>query len=221
MNDMNAKPADAEHPLRFRTGSTRCSTRPASTSCVVSSKHNIQYLLGGYRFFFFDYMDAIGAQPLPAALRLREGQAGARRLCRQLDGVLGAASTAASGCRRSKPRRWGTRDAMQLAVEHIAQARRERARIGVERAFLPADAEAALREALPAARDRRRADAARAAARASRRRPSSTLLREASERVVDSMLAVFAGHGPGTTKRELAEALRREEVERGLTSNIA
>src|SRR3954449_826315 len=27
---------------------------------VVTSKHNVQYLLGGYRFFFFDYMDAIG-----------------------------------------------------------------------------------------------------------------------------------------------------------------
>src|SRR5580692_2296129 len=27
---------------------------------VLTSKHNIQYLLGGYRFFFFDAMDAIG-----------------------------------------------------------------------------------------------------------------------------------------------------------------
>ena len=27
---------------------------------VVTSKHNIQYLLGGYRFFFFDHFDAIG-----------------------------------------------------------------------------------------------------------------------------------------------------------------
>src|SRR5436190_18246863 len=27
---------------------------------VVTSKHNVQYLLGGYRFIFFDYMDAIG-----------------------------------------------------------------------------------------------------------------------------------------------------------------
>ena len=27
---------------------------------VVSSKHNIQYLFGGYRFFFFDHFDAIG-----------------------------------------------------------------------------------------------------------------------------------------------------------------
>src|SRR5438046_3481454 len=27
---------------------------------LATSKHNVQYLLGGYRFFFFDYMDAIG-----------------------------------------------------------------------------------------------------------------------------------------------------------------
>ena len=27
---------------------------------LVTSKHNVQYLLGGYRFFFFDYMDAMG-----------------------------------------------------------------------------------------------------------------------------------------------------------------
>ena len=34
---------------------------------VVTSKHNIQYLLGGYRFFFFDVMDAVGvSRYLPA-----------------------------------------------------------------------------------------------------------------------------------------------------------
>src|ERR1700728_4316707 len=27
---------------------------------VISSKHNIQYLFGGYRFFFLDHFDAIG-----------------------------------------------------------------------------------------------------------------------------------------------------------------
>jgi Xaa-Pro aminopeptidase len=42
-------------------------------------------------------------------------------------------------------------------------------------------------------------------------------LRTASELVVDSMLAVVASHGPGATKLELVEALRREEVNRGLT----
>src|ERR671935_1964814 len=27
---------------------------------VATSKHNVQYLLGGHRAFFFDYMDAMG-----------------------------------------------------------------------------------------------------------------------------------------------------------------
>ena len=27
---------------------------------LATSKHAVQYLLGGHRFFFFDYMDAIG-----------------------------------------------------------------------------------------------------------------------------------------------------------------
>ena len=43
------------------------------------------------------------------------------------------------------------------------------------------------------------------------------MLRTASELVVDSMLAVIGSHGPGATKIELVEALRREEVNRGLT----
>src|SRR5207248_7828121 len=42
-------------------------------------------------------------------------------------------------------------------------------------------------------------------------------LRIASEGVIDSMLAVIANHAPGATKRELSEALRREETNRGLT----
>ena len=27
---------------------------------ILTSKHNVQYMLGGYRFFMFDTMDAIG-----------------------------------------------------------------------------------------------------------------------------------------------------------------
>jgi Xaa-Pro aminopeptidase len=48
-------------------------------------------------------------------------------------------------------------------------------------------------------------------------RTELTQLREASERVVASMLAVFDGCAPGQTKNELVDRLRREEVERGLT----
>src|SRR5664279_3386139 len=34
--------------------------RAGIDALIVSSKHNIQYLLGGYRFFFFEHFDAIG-----------------------------------------------------------------------------------------------------------------------------------------------------------------
>ena len=53
--------------------------------------------------------------------------------------------------------------------------------------------------------------------RARKTREELDLLRIASDLVVDSMLAVIASHGPGATKAELVEALRREEVNRGLT----
>jgi Xaa-Pro aminopeptidase len=42
------------------------------------------------------------------------------------------------------------------------------------------------------------------------------ILRFASEKVVDSILAVFAGHGPDATKRQIVDALRSEEQNRGL-----
>jgi hypothetical protein len=37
---------------------------------IVTSKHNIQYLLGGYRFFFFDQFDALGIARYLPILRL-------------------------------------------------------------------------------------------------------------------------------------------------------
>ena len=43
------------------------------------------------------------------------------------------------------------------------------------------------------------------------------MLKDASEKVIDAMMAAIAQSGPGTTKAEIAETLRREEVNRGLT----
>ena len=34
--------------------------RPGIDVLIANSKHNIQYLLGGHRSIFFDYMDAMG-----------------------------------------------------------------------------------------------------------------------------------------------------------------
>lgn len=89
------------------------------------------------------------------------------------------------------------------------------ARIGAELAFLPADSAAALRGALP---DSEIKDAlfVLERLRAVKRPDELQKLRLASEKVIDSMLAVIAKNGPGATKRELTEALRREETDRGL-----
>ena len=53
---------------------------------LATSKHNVQYLLGGYKFIFFSAMDAIGHSRYLPVRDLREGPARARRLCRQPHG---------------------------------------------------------------------------------------------------------------------------------------
>jgi Xaa-Pro aminopeptidase len=110
----------------------------------------------------------------------------------------------------------GSLDAAQAAADYLAKLGPNVKRIGVERAFLPADADELLRRALP------RAELVEAQFPLERLRACKTpqelaYLSEASDRVVDSMLAVIAAHGPGSSKLELTEALRREEVNRGLT----
>ncbi len=104
---------------------------------------------------------------------------------------------------------------MAAAVEHLKAIGLQRGRIGIETAFLGADADRALRAGLP------NAALIDALAPLERFRAVKTpeeleYLRVASERVVDSMLAVIAGHAPGASTADLTEALRREEVLRGM-----
>jgi Xaa-Pro aminopeptidase len=110
----------------------------------------------------------------------------------------------------------GSLDATQKAIDHLRKAGIKVGRIGAELAFLPADAAMALRSAFP---DSELKDALFALERLRARKTPEELekLRIASDRVIESMLAVIARHGPGTTKQELADALKREEVNRGLT----
>lgn len=181
---------------------------------LLTSKHNIQYLLGGYRFFFFDFMDAIGvSRYLPVMIypKGRPDQAayfgnGLETYERQLDKFWPATVATKS---------WGTLDVMKLAADHLKKLGPQRT-IGVEMSFLPADAHAALREAMP------NCEIVDALLPLERLRAVKTadelaLLQKASEGVVSSMLAVMGAHGPGTTKQQLNEALRLEEIKRGLT----
>jgi Xaa-Pro aminopeptidase len=110
----------------------------------------------------------------------------------------------------------GSLDAAKKAIDYLRKAVIKARRIGAELAFLPFDAATALRDAFP---DGELKDALFTLERLRARKTPAELekLRIASDRVIDSMLAVITKNGPGTTKQELADALKREEVNRGLT----
>lgn len=187
--------------------------RAGIDALIVSSKHNIQYLLGGYRFFFFAHFDAIGVGRYVPLLVYQRGHAertryignGMERYEKEL-GALWAPEFVTA---------WYGPGAMRAAVEHLRRLGLESGAIGVERAFLGADAEEVLRTELPRARI---VDALIPLERFRAVKTARELqyLREASDKVVDSMLAVIAGHGPGISTRDLADALCREEQLRGL-----
>ena len=182
---------------------------------VATSKHNVQYLLGGHRAFFFESMDAMGLSRYLPVLVYPKGS-------RQKAGYFGHRM---EGFQKENDPFWvpesqtnssGTVDAMQKAIDHVRKLGAKPRRIGAELGFLPVDAGAALRNAFP---DSEVVDALFVLERLRAVKSPEELrkLRIASERVIESMLAVIANHGPGATKRELTEALRREETNRGLT----
>ena len=182
---------------------------------LATSKHNVQYLLGGHRAFFFDYMDAMGlSRYLPVLIYPKGAPDKAAYIGHRLEKFqqevrplwVPEVQTSSSG----------SVDAVEKAIDHVRRLGPGRRRIGAELAFLPLDAGMALRRALP---DADLVDALPLLERLRARKTPEELqkLRVASELVIDSMQAVIAGHGPGTTKQELADALKREEVARGLT----
>jgi Xaa-Pro aminopeptidase len=104
---------------------------------------------------------------------------------------------------------------MTQAIAHLRRLGLLGKRIGVELAFLPADAALAL---ISATAQDRVTDAFFVLERLRARKTGDEieLLRQASDRVVASMVATVANTRPGMTKQDFSEALRREETERDL-----
>lgn len=181
---------------------------------LATSKPAVRYLLGGHISFFFEHADAIGQNRyLPVFIYPRG----------QHDQVAYVGDRMEASQQEVAPL-WvpnvqmassGSTDAMRRASAFIRQAGIKPKRIAVETAFLPADAMQVLRDALP---DAVIADALPILERLRAVKSPDEIekLRIASDRVIDAMLTVIGGHGPGRTKRELVEALRREETARGL-----
>jgi len=182
---------------------------------LATSKHNVQYLLGGHRAFFFDYMDAMGlSRYLPVMVYPKGKPEKAAYFGHRLENFQHQVKPLWVG--EVQANSSGALDTMQKATDYVKRSGVPAKRIGIETTFMPMDAGAALRNAMP---DSEIKDALVVLERQRLRKSPEELamLRTASEKVIDSMMAVIANHGPGSTKAEIAEALRREEVNRGLT----
>jgi Xaa-Pro dipeptidase len=181
---------------------------------LATSKHNTQYLLGGYKFIFFAAMDAIGhSRYLPIVVYEKGGPDHAAYIGNRMEGGEHQnhpfwTPTLHAAC-------WGTLDAANLAVEHLTKIGKAQARIGIEPGFLPSDAYTLIRKALPEAKliD---ATAMLERMRAIKTEDELEKLRIASELITDSMLATIASTGGGSSKSEIIERLRREETNRGI-----
>jgi Xaa-Pro aminopeptidase len=182
---------------------------------LATSKHNVQYLLGGHRALFFDYMDATGLTRYLPIMVYPKGQPDkAAYFGHRLENFqqqvkpLWTSEVQANSS--------GTLDTMKKATDYVKRLGGSSKRIGIETSFMPMDAGMALKTALP---DSEVKDALVVLERQRLRKSPEelALLKAASEKVIDSMMTVIANHGPGSTKAEITEALRREEVNRGMT----
>ncbi len=182
---------------------------------LATSKHNVQYLLGGHRAFFFESMDAMGLSRYLPVFVYQKGEpqkAGffGHRMETYQNEVTPFWTTELS------TKSSGSVDVMEKAADYVRKLTPKPKRIGIEVAFLPVDSSAVLRKAFP---DSEFTDALFVLERLRARKTLQELemLRIASDAVIDSMITVIQNHGPGVTKNELTEALRREETMRGLT----
>ena len=181
---------------------------------VAVTRFNVQHMLGGYRYFFFANMDAIGlSRYLPALVYCKGAPQDAFYV----------------GCGNE---RWGTEvfplwvtDVRHVSwssvdtAHAVAAGLRERglatATIAVEKAFLPADAWDVLRNELP---DATFVEAQKLleGMRAVKSPAELDLVRTASVGIIDSMLATFHASTPGETEAQIVERFRREQTGRGM-----
>jgi Xaa-Pro aminopeptidase len=181
---------------------------------LATSKHNVQYLLGGHRANFFDYMDATGVtRYLPVFIYPKGAPEKAVYVGHRLEGFQHQAKPLWTPVTDTSSN--GSTDAMQKAVDHIRKIGLKPKRIAAELGFLPYDASKVLRDAFP---DAEWVDGLYVLERQRLVKSPAELkmLKYASEAVIKAMLATIARTGPGQSKAEVVETLRREETLQGL-----
>jgi Xaa-Pro aminopeptidase len=181
---------------------------------VATTKHSVQHLLGGYRYFFFALADATGISRYLPALGLIKG--------RPDDAFYIGAGNEDWGTEGGavwvediQNISWSSIDTARAAAERLRTKGLERGTIGVEMAFIPADALDTMRELLPEARFVNALEVFETM-RAVKSPQELELVREASVNIIESMKTAFALAQPGMTKHDLQEIFRLEQTKRGM-----
>lgn len=181
---------------------------------LVTSKHNTQYLLGGYRFIFFSAMDAIGpSRYLPVIAYTKGAPDKTAYVANKMEG--GEHTNHPFWTPHFLPMSWGSVDSMTEAVRHLKDHGPASPRIGVEPSFLPMNSAKVLESAFPNA-PLIDATGLLERLRAVKTPAERALLKQASEAISDAMQATIAASGEGDSKFQIIDRLRREETARGL-----
>jgi len=186
---------------------------------LATSKHNVQYLLGGFRSVFFAHLDAIGLSRYLPAVGIPRGR---------LEDAFFVGNTMERWQQAVEPVwmktvrmvSWSSEATAKETAGLIRDLGLAKGTVAVEKAFLPADAFAVLQQELPEARWVEALPILEEL-RAIKRPDELALLREASEAIVESMLAVMRSTRPGATTTEIARQMHREEASRGLNFEYA
>jgi Xaa-Pro aminopeptidase len=186
---------------------------------LASSKHNVQYLLGGYRYFFFEHSAAIGLGhylPVMGYLKGREDLAfyvggGDEGWGIEVFPIWPERVATVS---------WDARESARVAAEFLKSAGLVSRRIALEFEVWPVAAWEILHTELPSATF---IDATEILEelRVVKTEVELNHMRKAAAGIVDSMLATFQWVRPGVTETEIVQQLRVEQTLRGLDYEFA
>ncbi|MET0455471.1 MAG: Xaa-Pro peptidase family protein [Mycobacterium sp.] len=181
---------------------------------IATTKHNVQYLLGGYRYFFFANMDAIGlSRYLPAVGYLRGRPDDAFYVgCGNEDWGTEVDPPWVSDVQNTS---WSSVDTGHAVAAALRKRGLENATIAVELAFIPADCIDVLRQELPGVTVLD-AQTLLETLRGVKSSAELELVEKASVGIIDSMLATFEDVRPGMTKFDIVERFRRHQTDRGM-----
>jgi Xaa-Pro aminopeptidase len=179
----------------------------------VTSKHNVQYLLGGHRFFWFDHMDAVGvSRYLPIVIYIRGRPEDTYYIGY---GIEDAQIDNDPIWTEYETSSWGVTDAVESARTRLKAFVKPGSTVAVERSFLPIEAAELL--AADSTYDFVNAEFILERLRAAKNKHELELVTVSGEKIVDAILATISRCGEGITKREIVQILHEEEAKRGLT----